>query len=119
MDKTTYQIPPEPIYSMVNAAPTPGVALSPNKQYLVLLHADGFPDIATLAQPELRLAGVRFSPQTSGPSRNVYVRSVEIMELNTVRTTLVTGGPSDAQMDSFTWSPNGDSLRIKILRSCS
>lgn len=110
MDKTKYQIPPEPIYSMVNAAPTPGVALSPNKQFLVLLHSDGFPSIATLAQPELRLAGVRFSPLTSGPSRNVYVRSVEILELSTGRTTKVTGSPEGAQMDSFTWSPNGEYL---------
>ena len=42
----------------------------------------GLPSIADLAQPELRLAGLRFNPKTNGPSRGRYVTAVSYTHLD-------------------------------------
>src|SRR5271169_5845225 len=62
-----YQQPPKAIVDIVDALPTPGVELSPaggasGKRWMLIEHFSGLPTIADLAQPELRLAGLRFNP---------------------------------------------------------
>ena len=42
----------------------------------------GLPSIADLAQPELRLAGLRFNPRTNGPSRGRYITSLMLQALS-------------------------------------
>ena len=41
----------------------------------------GLPSIAELAQPELRLAGLRFNPRSDGPSRGRYVTALTLKAL--------------------------------------
>src|ERR1700684_2338403 len=67
-----YQQPPKVIVDIVDALPTPGVELSPaggaaGKRWMLIEHFAGLPTIAELAQPELRLAGVRVNSKTGGP----------------------------------------------------
>ena len=65
-----YQEPPKAIVDLVDVRPTPSVEVSPGDQpgeRLLLIQAhSGLPSIADLAQPELRLAGLRFNPNTNG-----------------------------------------------------
>src|SRR4029077_10729629 len=81
-----YQQPPKAIVEIVDALPTPGVELSPGvnaggKRWMLIEHFAGLPTIADLAQPELRLAGLRFNPKTDGPSRGRYSTSLELQAL--------------------------------------
>jgi len=66
---TGYQNPPDDIASLINAAPTPGASLSPSGNWMLLMEKPNLPSIEEVAQPELRLAGIRINPRTNGSSR--------------------------------------------------
>ncbi len=80
-----YQEPPKAIVQLVDTRPTPSVEVSPKdkagRQWLLIEHVSGLPSIADLAQPELRLAGLRFNPRTNGPSRGRYITSLALKML--------------------------------------
>jgi len=46
---------------------TPTASLSPSHSHLLLLDNERYPPISEVAQPMLRLAGVRINPRTNGP----------------------------------------------------
>ncbi|HYL64793.1 MAG TPA: prolyl oligopeptidase family serine peptidase [Candidatus Methylomirabilis sp.] len=106
-----YQLPPKTIVDIVDAKPTPGVKLSPpaagEKRWLLIEHFAGLPTIAELAQPELRLAGLRFNPKTDGPSRGRYDTSLELQALPSGKPIAVSGLPANAEIRFAEWSPDG------------
>jgi dipeptidyl aminopeptidase/acylaminoacyl peptidase len=107
-----YQLPPKAIVDIVDALPTPGIALSPagaagGKRWMLIEHFSGLPTIADLAQPELRLAGLRFNPKTDGPSRGRDVTSLELQALPSGKATAVAGMPEHAKIRFADWSPDG------------
>src|SRR5580658_8924084 len=107
-----YQLPPKAIVDIVDALPTPGVELSPaggaaGKRWMLIEHFSGLPTIAELAQPELRLAGLRFNPRTVGPSRGRYDTSLELQELPNGKPVAVRGLPEHAKIRFADWSPDG------------
>ena len=77
-----YRRPPKAIVDLVDILPTPFVEVSPadasGKKELLIEFVSGFPTIADLAQPELRLGGLRFNPKTNGPSRGWYLTSLDL-----------------------------------------
>jgi dipeptidyl aminopeptidase/acylaminoacyl peptidase len=107
-----YQQPPKAMVDIVDALPTPGVELSPaggaaGKRWMLIEHFSGLPTIADLAQPELRLAGLRFNPRTDGPSRGRYDTSLELQALPSGKATAVSGLPARAKIRFADWSPDG------------
>ncbi len=80
-----YQKPPQAIIDLVDTRPTPSVEVSPRdsagSQWLLIESVSGLPSVADLAQPELRLAGLRFNPRTNGPSRGRYITSLMLQAL--------------------------------------
>src|SRR5947209_8528511 len=62
-----YRKPPKEILDILDAPPTPLVSVSPTRDRLVLVQGVRYPPVADLAQPMLRLAGLRINPQTNGP----------------------------------------------------
>jgi dipeptidyl aminopeptidase/acylaminoacyl peptidase len=104
-----YRMPPSPIPQILDASPTPTVSISPDRATMALFGRDGMPSIAQLAEPELRLAGTRINPRTSGPSRGFMSHSLSF--------TNVDGGeprevslPAGAQIAHAQWSPDGRRL---------
>jgi dipeptidyl aminopeptidase/acylaminoacyl peptidase len=107
-----YQKPPQAIVDMVEALPTPGIALSPagaasGKRWMLIEHFAGLPTIADLAQPELRLAGLRFNPKTDGPSRGRYDSSLELQALPDGKPVAIAGLPEHAKIRFAQWAPDG------------
>ena len=107
-----YQQPPKVVVDIVDALPTPGVELSPaggsaGKRWMLIEHFSGLPTIAELAQPELRLAGLRFNPRTDGPSRGRYGTSLELQALPNGKAVAVSGLPARAKIRFADWSPDG------------
>jgi hypothetical protein len=72
----------------------------------------GFPTIADLAQPELRLAGLRFNPKTNGPSRGRYLTELHLRPLPDGVETAVTGLPENAKIRFMSWAPDGRSILL-------
>lgn len=109
-----YQQPPKAIVDLVDTLPTPSVEVSPadatGKRGLLIGVISGFPTITDLAQPELRLAGLRFNPKTNGPSRGRYFTSLRLKGLPDDAEKTVGGLPADAKIRYTSWSPDGRSV---------
>ena len=102
--QTSYQTPPASIADLVNAPSTPAVTFSKDGSFMLLLERTESPSIEDLAQPELRIAGLRINPSTSGPSRSGGYTNLKIKKTATGEEIQVTGLPSPAKMSGFTFS---------------
>jgi len=105
-----YQQPPKAIVELVDTRPTPAVEVSPKdkagKQWLLIETISGLPPITDLAQPEVRLAGLRLNPRTNGPSRGRYFTSLRLQALPDGAEKTVAGVPADARIRFAGWSPD-------------
>ncbi len=105
-----YQKPPQAIVDLVDTRPTPNVEVSSKDsagtQWLLIESYSGLPTVADLAQPELRLAGLRFNPRTNGPSRGRYITSLMLQALPNGEAKPVTGLPADPKIRFTAWSPD-------------
>ena len=73
-----YLVPPKPIVDVLDAAPPPTVELSASGEAMAVLERPSMPSLAELAQPMLRLAGVRINPKTNGLHRAIRYRNLTI-----------------------------------------
>lgn len=105
-----YQEPPKALIDLVDTRPTPNVQVSPKdkegRQWLLIEAVSGLPSVADLAQPELRLAGLRFNPRTNGPSRGRYITSLRLQALPGGAERVVSGVPENAKIRFTAWSPD-------------
>ena len=89
---------------------TPRVEVSPKdksgKQWLLIEPLSGLPPISDLAQPELRLGGLRFNPRTDGPSRGLYFTSLRLQALPDGTEKTVAGLPANVKIRFAGWSPD-------------
>jgi dipeptidyl aminopeptidase/acylaminoacyl peptidase len=101
-----YEKPPQAILDVLNAPVTPLLSLSPARDVALLYTPMLYPPIADLAQPMLRLAGVRINPANNGPHGatrfNGYVLK-RIADGREIHVTL----PSDANLSPPIWAPDG------------
>jgi dipeptidyl aminopeptidase/acylaminoacyl peptidase len=67
-----YRKPPQEVSDVLNAPVTPTAFISPSRETMLLATSVRYPAIADLAQPMLRLAGLRINPNTVGPHRAQY-----------------------------------------------
>ena len=113
----TYQRPPKAIADLLEAPPSPLVLLSPETKSgprtLLIEQPTGLLTIADLAQPELRLAGLRFNPRTDGPGRLPYGVSLKFKTLPAGKEVAVTGLPEHPHILFAQWSP--DAKRVAFV----
>ena len=67
-----YKLPPQSIVDIINAQPEPSVIISPDGRGMLLIEVDAMPDIADLARPMDRLAGLRIDPHANTTFRSRY-----------------------------------------------
>ncbi len=67
-----YQKPPKDVVDVLGAPVVPSASISPTKDYMLLAQGVRYPPISELAQPMLRLAGLRIDPRTNGRHRANY-----------------------------------------------
>ncbi len=103
---STYQVPPKAIVDILDAEPLPGVTVSPTRDVLALLSRRAMPSIAELAQPMLRLAGVRVNPLTNGPHRAPAGTGITLRTVATGSERKVSV-PADAHIAFLGFSPDG------------
>ena len=102
--QTTYQTPPKAIADLVNAPSTPSVSFSKNGDWMMLLERADNPSIEELSQPELRIAGLRINPATSGPSRGRGIENVKIKMTRGGEEIQIKGLPANPSMGGFVLS---------------
>ncbi|MBN7814444.1 S9 family peptidase [Algoriphagus pacificus] len=102
--QTGYQKPAKSILDLVNAPSTPSVNFSKNGDWMLLLERADNPSIEDLSQPELRIAGLRINPATSGPSRGRGVENIKVKMTQSGEEKQITGLPSKPNMGDFSMS---------------
>jgi dipeptidyl aminopeptidase/acylaminoacyl peptidase len=101
-----YQKPPKAISDILAAPPTPQVSVSPTRDHLLLIQGVNYPPIADLAEPMLRLAGLRISPATNGPHASPRIVGLTLQTIADGKQQKVTL-PDGARLGAPGWSPDG------------
>jgi len=104
-----YMKPPKEILDVLNAPATPLPSVAPTRDRIALLEPLRYPTITELAQPMLRLAGLRINPTTTAQHRQPYSVKLTFKDIATGKETPVTL-PAGAQLVSAQWSSDGKYL---------
>lgn len=105
---STYLLPPQNVVDIINAKPSPGASLSPDRQTLLLIDYDPYPPIELLARPFLKLGGIRVDPNLSARQRTGNATGYTLLSIVDGTQTPVTGLPDGAKIGSPVWSRDGN-----------
>ncbi|WP_347092061.1 S9 family peptidase [Sphingomonas parapaucimobilis] len=110
---TSYHRAPDAIARILEASPTPTVAVSPDHKTLAIFARENLPTIANLSKPILRLGGYRIDPATNGQAevRTQWLTGLTVQDLATGRKTMV-ALPAGVRFTSASWSPDGKRLAM-------
>jgi dipeptidyl aminopeptidase/acylaminoacyl peptidase len=106
-----YKLPQQNILDVLNAPPTPQTVISPKKDVIALLEPLRYPPISELAQPMLRLAGLRINPNTNGQHRPFYVTKITLKNIADGKETPI-ALPPNANVISPAWSADGKYIAV-------
>jgi dipeptidyl aminopeptidase/acylaminoacyl peptidase len=109
----SYMLPPPEIVQLVDGLRAPQVSVAPDNRTILLQQRPALPAIDEVAQPELRLAGLRINPATNGASRPWYASGLALLDLADGRERTVTGLPDKPVLTELSWSP--DSRHVAFL----
>ena len=76
-----YQLPSAALQAVANAPRAPTLSLSPRRDIAALLQTPPLPSINEVAQPELKLAGVRINPATYSASTFTFADKLWLMNI--------------------------------------
>ncbi|MEO2088995.1 MAG: prolyl oligopeptidase family serine peptidase [Gemmataceae bacterium] len=109
--QTAYQKPPQAVADILNAPSIPSVSVSPTRDYLAIVESARYPSIAEVAEPMLRLAGLRINPQTNGPARASRVVGIAFRKIDGGEPVAVKI-PAWAKFSSPVWSHDGKRFAV-------
>ncbi len=109
-DAIDYQTPPKAIYDLVMAKPTPNVSIDSKGHFMLIMERSAMPSVEDLAQPELRIAGLRINPANFSPSRSSYFINIIIKDITSGKEYPVIGLPANLKGGSLLWSPEEDKV---------
>ncbi len=110
-----YQLPPKELIDIVDAPPTPSVSLSPDNEWLLILSRPNLPSIEEIAQPELRIAGIRINPRNNGPSHPRYYTGITLKNLKSMQETKIKL-PENSRIANINWSPDNKKFAFILLK---
>ncbi len=105
-DDFKYQTPPKDIQDLLLAKPTPGVLINKDASYILLLERSDYPTIEEMAQPELRIAGLRINPNNFSARRAPFSTNIQIKDIKNNKTFDLDGLPQNLRASSVQWSPD-------------
>jgi dipeptidyl aminopeptidase/acylaminoacyl peptidase len=101
-----YKLPPKEVVDLVDAPPPPQAVVSPTGEALLLAEPEAYPPIALLAEPILRIGGVRLSPATGCRQRTFRFTGLQVQPVDggaPARVPL----PAGARIGLPVWSHDG------------
>ena len=105
-DETTYKEPPREIYDLVMAKSVPTVSIDDAGKWMLLMERNTFPTVAELAEPELRIAGLRINPDNFAQSRITALSGMTLKDLGTLQEYTIKGLPENMRATSLQWNPS-------------
>ncbi len=107
----SYKKPPKEIMDVLNALAIPTTSVSPSHDKIAMLVPLRYPPISELAQPMLRIAGLRINQNTNGLHRQTYSVSLTLKNVSDGKETAV-AFPAGAKLITPEWSPDGKYLAV-------
>src|ERR1035438_6721652 len=100
-----YRKPPQAVLDVLNSPLTPTLAISPTRHFAMQGQPIRYPPIAELAQPMLRIAGMRINPKTNGLHNTTFNSSLSLRKIPEgaeIKVDL----PPNAKLTLGRWSPD-------------
>ncbi len=113
VDTSGYQLPANDVVKIVDADPTPGVRVGPRGARLMLSTRESYPSIGLVAEPFLRLAGMRIHPDHNARRQIRYGTGLSFQTLADGREVTATL-PMGARISTTTWSPDGARVALTL-----
>jgi dipeptidyl aminopeptidase/acylaminoacyl peptidase len=104
--KPIYRKPPKVITDILESPAPPTTLVSPTRDRVLVIDSLRHPPISDLAQPMLRIAGLRINPATNGPHhppRHIGLRMITIADGKETKLS----APPNAWLSVPIWSPDG------------
>lgn len=105
-DDMAYKVPPKTISDLLLAKPAPSVNVNEKGEWMLLTDYNSYPSVEELAQPELRIAGLRINPRNYAPSRQNFINNLYLKNITTGKELKITGLPTPLFAGNVSWSPN-------------
>ena len=109
-DAIEYKTPPTAILNLANAKPSPTVSINDKGDWMLIMERSAMPTVEELAQPELRIAGLRINPNNFSPSRSTNAIGLSVKDIKTGKDFSIGGLPTNLKASNFQWSPNDDKI---------
>ena len=116
-EQITYKEPPREIYDLIMAKPVPSASIDDAGKWMLLLERNTFPSVAELAEPELRIAGLRINPNNFAQSRMVTIAGLKLKDINTLQEHAIAGLPENMRATSLQWNPSQTKIAFANLLS--
>ncbi len=105
-DDAGYTKPPKDVADMLLANPTPGVSVDDNGEWMLFMQRNSYPSVEELAQPELKIAGLRINPANFSPSRQNFINDLSLRNIKTGKDHKITGLPAPLLAGNISFSPD-------------
>ncbi len=107
--QTPYKLPPKAVVDILDAPPTPFVLMSPRNDAMLLVDYRPHPSIELVAQPFLKLGGLRINPELGARQRLTQYTRLSVQWLQNGKTVVI-DAPTDAKLGIPRWSHDGTKL---------
>jgi hypothetical protein len=91
---------------LILVKPTPNVSIDDKAEWMLFTQSNSYPSIEELAQPELRIAGLRINPNNFAPSRQTFINDLWFKNLSSNKEFKIVGLPTPLMAGNISWSPN-------------
>ncbi|MBC7710069.1 MAG: prolyl oligopeptidase family serine peptidase [Rhizobacter sp.] len=119
VDAARYKTPPAPLQAVVEQLSAPSLTLSPRRDLAAMVKTPTLPSIREVAQPELKLAGLRINPRTYSQSRFSFGEDLWLFDIATRKEIRLTGLPQNLRLADMAWSPDQSALAFTHVADAS
>jgi len=112
-DQVSWRHPDSRILRLLNTPQPPAVSISPDRRWLITSDRLGYPSLAELSAPVLKLAGLRLNPATRGPQLSPLLHTLQIRSLSHGTQQLV-HLPASPRIGFIGWSPDSSHFAFTL-----
>lgn len=109
-----YQLPPQEVVDIIDAAPEPGVSFSPDRHWMLLIDRPAMPSIEDVSRRMLRLAGMRIDPAANGRFQTSYHTGLSLRARDGDQVQRIPL-PEGARVATIGWSHHSDYLIFSLI----
>ncbi|MBD9367208.1 prolyl oligopeptidase family serine peptidase [Xanthomonas sp. XNM01] len=114
-----YRMPVDALKAIVDAPRAPTLSLGPKRDIAAMVRTPDLPGIDVVAQPELKLGGLRIHPRVYAESRFSFGSDLWLMDIATGAETRIAGLPQHLAIAGIAWSPDQRHLAFNHIDGAS